>query len=91
MKLFFLGIFAYVGTEQGIANWMSQFLETYHGLSPTAEGADAVSRFWGLMSVGCVLGLGLLKLFDSGNVLKVFASLAILSACSGTWLGCASR
>ena len=32
--LFFLGIFAYVGMEQGIANWISEFLRTYHGLRP---------------------------------------------------------
>ncbi len=25
--LFFLGIFCYVGTEQGIANWISEFLQ----------------------------------------------------------------
>jgi len=28
--LFFLGIFAYVGAEQGIANWISGFLRTCH-------------------------------------------------------------
>ncbi|WP_164097084.1 sugar MFS transporter, partial [Serratia marcescens] len=41
--LFFIGIMAYVGTEQTLANWMSQFLSHYHGLSATAEGADAVA------------------------------------------------
>src|SRR5262249_5395549 len=51
VRLFFLGIVAYVGTEQSLANWMSQFLSTYHGLSPTVEGAHAVASFWGLMSV----------------------------------------
>ena len=39
VRWFFLGIVAYVGTEQSLANWMSQFLSTYHGLSPTVEGA----------------------------------------------------
>jgi MFS transporter, FHS family, L-fucose permease len=78
VRLFFLGIVAYVGTEQGLANWMSQFLSTYHGLSPTVEGAHAVAMFWGLMSVGCLLGLLLLRLFDSRTVLGVFSAAALL-------------
>ena len=81
VRLFFLGIVAYVGTEQSIANWMSQFLATYHGISPTVEGAAAVGRFWGLMAVGCVLGLLLLKVLDARVVLAIFAALAI--ACIG--------
>lgn len=75
--LFFIGIMAYVGTEQTLANWMSQFLSHYHGLSATAEGADAVAGFWGLMSLGCLLGLVLLKLLDSRVVLAGFTVLAI--------------
>jgi fucose permease len=77
VKLFFLGIVAYVGTEQTLADWMSQFLASYHHFSPTAEAADAVGRFWGLMSVGCVLGLLLLKLFDAQRVLAAFTVLAV--------------
>jgi FHS family L-fucose permease-like MFS transporter len=77
-RLFFLGIVAYVGTEQSLANWMSQFLSTYHGLSPTVEGARAVSWFWGLMSVGCLVGLLLLKLLDARVVLTSFSTLAIV-------------
>ena len=50
VRLFFLGIIAYVGTEQSLANWMSQFLSTYHHFEPTQEGAHAVGSFWGLMS-----------------------------------------
>ena len=73
VRLFFLGIVAYVGTEQSLANWMSQFLSTYHGLSPTVEGAHAVAMFWGLMSVGCLLGLLLLRLLDSRVVLAMFS------------------
>jgi MFS transporter, FHS family, L-fucose permease len=30
VMLFFLGIFAYVGMEQGIANGISEFLRSYH-------------------------------------------------------------
>lgn len=76
--LYFLGIFAYVGTEQGVANWISQFLVTYHKYDPQTVGASKVSLFWGLMTVGGVLGLVLLKLFDSRKVLVGFAVAAIV-------------
>jgi len=78
VQLFFLGIIAYVGTEQSLANWMSQFLSTYHHFSPTQQGAHAVGLFWGLMSIGCLLGLALLKLFDSKAVLAGFTVLAVV-------------
>ena len=77
--LFFLGTFTYVGTEQGIANWMSKFLQLYHGLSPETAGAQAVAWFWGLMTAGCLLGLVLLKLFDSRKVLQLFVAGAVIS------------
>jgi FHS family L-fucose permease-like MFS transporter len=76
--LFFLGIFCYVGTEQGIANWISEFLRTYHGLTPEIEGARAVGLFWGLMTIGCVLGLFLLKIMDSKIVLRIFTITALV-------------
>ena len=76
--LFFLGIFAYVGLEQGIANWISEFLRTYHGYKPETEGATSVGLFWGMMTVGCVLGLVLLKIIDSKIVLRIFVSAAFL-------------
>ena len=76
--LYFFGIMAYVGTEQGVANWISQFLYIYHKLDPQTVGARAVSWFWGLMTVGCLLGLVLLKLVDSRKVLISFALVAIL-------------
>jgi fucose permease len=79
VRLFFLGIIAYVGTEQSLANWMSQFLSTYHHFEPTKEGANAVGSFWGLMSIGCVLGLVLLKLLDAKVVLAAFTLLAFVS------------
>ena len=75
--LYFFGIFAYVGSEQGIANWISEFLRSYHGFDPTTTGASAVSWFWGLMTAGCFLGMGLLKLYDSRIVLRGFAAAAI--------------
>lgn len=77
--LYFMGIFAYVGTEQGIANWASKFLQTYHGVDPATQGADVISYFWGLLTVGCLLGLLLLKLIDSRKVLLIFTSGAIIS------------
>jgi FHS family L-fucose permease-like MFS transporter len=76
--LFFLGIFAYVGTEQGIANWISEFLRSYHGFKPEVEGASTVGLFWGMMTVGCVLGLVLLKVIDSKIVLRIFACTALV-------------
>jgi FHS family L-fucose permease-like MFS transporter len=79
VRLFFLGIIAYVGTEQSLANWMSQFLSTYHHFDPITEGAHAVGLFWGLMSIGCVLGLVLLKLLDAKVVLAAFTLLAFVS------------
>jgi FHS family L-fucose permease-like MFS transporter len=83
--LFFLGIFCYVGTEQGISYWMSKFLKVYHGFNPDTAGADAVSYFWGLMTVGGMLGLVLLKLFDSKLVLRWFTVLAIVALSFGLW------
>jgi len=77
--LFFFGIFAYVGTEQGIANWTSKFLLTYHGVDPASRGADVISYFWGLLTVGCLLGLLLLKLIDSRKVLLAFTTGAIIT------------
>ena len=67
--LFFASTFFYVGAEQGTADWMSQFLKTYHQFDPETVGAQAVSWFWGLMTAGCVIGVVLLKIFDSRKVL----------------------
>lgn len=77
--LYFLGIIAYVGTEQGLANWMSLFLNMYHGVSPEGAGATTVAWFWGLMSVGCLLGLVIVKLIDSKLMLRAFSLVAILN------------
>jgi FHS family L-fucose permease-like MFS transporter len=76
--LFFLAIFAYVGTEQGVSYWMSQFLSDYHGYDYETTGSDAVGYFWGLMTVGGILGLILLKIFDSKKVLRWFTIVAII-------------
>jgi FHS family L-fucose permease-like MFS transporter len=73
--LYFAAMFAYVGCEQGTADWMSSFLHQYHGLDPHTTGASAVSWFWGLLTAGCMVGMLLLKIFDSRRVL--------LGACVG--------
>ena len=77
--LFFAGIFAYVGLEQGIANWISEFLNAYHGYDPQTVGARTVSWFWGLMTIGGVAGVVLLKLLESKVVLALFTAAAILA------------
>jgi fucose permease len=75
--LYFIGIFCYVGTEQGIGNWISQFLFEYHQQDPQTIGADTVGYFWAMLTFGCVLGLLLLKIMDSRKVLIV-ASIATM-------------
>jgi fucose permease len=83
---FFLSVFAYVGSEQGTADWISKFLSVYHGVDPHTTGATAVSWFWGLLTVGCFIGMGLLKLFDSRKVLigtSVGALLCVTAALFG--------
>ncbi|MFT4832757.1 MAG: fucose permease [Psychroserpens sp.] len=76
--LYFLGIFCYVGAEQGVGNWISQFLYQYHGLNPQTIGADTVSYFWAMLTVGCLLGLLLLKFMDSRKILIIATSITIL-------------
>jgi fucose permease len=85
--LFFFGIFCYVGTEQGISYWMAKFLHIYHGFDADTVGANAVSYFWGLMTVGGMLGLILLKLFDSKVVLRWFTILGIVCLIVGLTAG----
>ena len=84
--MFFFGIVCYVGTEQGIATWMSEFLQTYHGVDPQTIGAALVGRFWGLMSIGCIVGLGLLRIMDSRVLLRlacVAAAICVFAALFG--------
>jgi fucose permease len=80
--LYFGCVFAYVGSEQGTADWISRFLSQYHGFDPHTTGASAVSWFWGLMTAGCFAGMILLKAFDSRRVLLGFSigALAALTA-----------
>ncbi|MGO8786674.1 MAG: MFS transporter [Terriglobia bacterium] len=92
--LFFVSIFMYVGSEQGTADWISQFLAQYHGYDPHTTGATAVAWFWGLLTAGCALGMLLLKLLDSRKVLLGFslgalASLSVALFGNGTAAGVA--
>ncbi len=85
--LFFLGIVCYVGLEQGVAVWISRFLETTHGVDPARGGHGAVAGFWGLMAAGCAAGLVLLKLFDAKAILVAFglgAAVTLLAALFGS-------
>lgn len=87
--LYFFAIFAYVGCEQGSANWISQFLSQYHHLDPHNAGASAVAWFWGLMTAGCLVGVLLLKIFDSRRIL-IGASTGALFSLSFALFGPAS-
>ncbi len=70
--IYFFGIFAYVGTEQGVSVWISKFLETYFNADPDTVGANSTALFWGMQCVGGILGLILLKLFDVRLILATF-------------------
>ena len=87
--MFFFCVFAYVGSEQGTADWTSKFLSLYHGYDPHTTGATAVSWFWGLLTIGCFIGMGLLKLFDSRKVL-IGTSICALLCLSAALFGPAS-
>ncbi len=75
---FFIAMICYVGTEQGLNNNISEFLKTYHAYDPKTTGAQALSHFWGLMLVGGIVGLLLLKIVDSRKVLIGFTIAALV-------------
>ena len=88
--LYFVGIFFYVGTEQGINTWTSQFLYTYHNINPKIEGAKIISNFWGNMAIGTLIGLILIKTIDSKILLVFFSLLSMVLLSLGlfgkTWI-----
>ena len=66
--LYFFGIFAYVGVEQGINNWSSEFLNQYHNLDPNVVGVQVISSYWGNLTIGTVVSLFLISFkSSSGN------------------------
>jgi len=77
--MYFLAMFAYTGCEQGTADWISNFLYKYHGFDPHTTGTSAVSWFWGLLTAGCLIGMLLLKFFDSRKVLIAAGAGALLT------------
>ena len=87
--LYFVAMFAYVGCEQGTADWISSFLRQYHGFDPHTTGAAAVSWFWGLLTAGCLVGMLLLKIFDSRRLL-IGACVGALFALTAALFGPAS-
>jgi fucose permease len=48
-------------------------------LRPEVEGAAAVGWFWGMLTIGCLLGMPLLKFIDSKLVLRIFVILALIT------------
>ena len=83
---YFFGIFSYVGVEQGINNWSSQFLYQYHSLDPEVEGVDVISAFWGNLTIGTIISLFLVKLIDEKKLLNIYAlssSIIVLLAIHG--------
>jgi fucose permease len=84
--VFFFGIFCYVGVEQGINNWSSQFLYQYHGQDPNQVGVEVISGFWGNLTLGTLVSLILIKILDGKILLKFYAlssSVLILIALFG--------
>ena len=77
--IYFFGIFAYVGMEQGISVWISKFLQDYHGYNANTVGAHTVAYFWALQAVGSLLGIILLKLYDVKKILKCFLILQLIA------------
>jgi len=76
--IFFFAIFAYVGTEQGVAIKIKDFLMEYHQLN-AEEGDSVIFWYWMLLTLGCILGIVLVKLFDCRVLLRYFVFAAILS------------
>ena len=83
---YFFGIFCYVGVEQGINNWSSEFLYQYHSLNPEVIGVEVISSFWGNLTIGTVVSLLLIKIIDEKKLLNIYAlssSLLVLLAIYG--------
>jgi fucose permease len=75
--VYFIGIFAYVGTEQGVVVWISKFLNTYYQANPDTVGAQISALFWAGQALGCLLGLLLIKLMDQRILLGIFILLGM--------------
>jgi len=80
--IYFFAIFAYVGTEQGVTLRLKEFLMQNHQYS-AINAEECISNFWAFLSVGCLIGLVLVKLFPGKSLLKSFVILAIISLSFG--------
>jgi FHS family L-fucose permease-like MFS transporter len=69
---YFISLFCYAACEQGVSNWLTQFLNNYHGIDPQNLGSQILSWYWLLMAAGCIAGMALLKYFDSARILLSF-------------------
>ena len=83
--LYFFAMFFYIGTEQSIVNWVSEYFYVYYHQNSQTVGVTIVSFYWGAMTVGGVFGLLLVKIFDSRKVFIVFNVLAICSYIFALW------
>jgi FHS family L-fucose permease-like MFS transporter len=57
------------GLRTGDRRLNLEFSVPYRGFDTHTTGATAVSWFWGLLAAGCLIGLLLLRIFDSRRVL----------------------
>lgn len=76
--LYWCGVFAYLGVEQGVSVWISPFLLIYCAADPITIGAHISAFFWGGQALGCLVGLFLLKILDQRIVLVVHVAMALL-------------
>lgn len=79
--LFFCALFSYAACEQGISNWITQFLSSYHAVDPQATGSLVLSGYWFLLSVGCVAGMLLLRYLRAVSIVLFFALAALACFC----------
>jgi len=56
----------------GVMSIPSGFLSETQGFDFETTGANAVANYWGLMTIGGILGLVLLKFLDSKVILRYF-------------------
>ena len=84
--VYFFAIFAYVGTEQGVTLRLKECLRENHNYT-AVSAEDCISYFWLLLSGGCLIGLGLVKLFPGKELLRAFAVLAIICLSFGLFGG----
>ena len=77
--IYFIAMFLYIGTEQTISDWVSQYFYVYFNKNPQIVGVKIVSFFWGSMTLGGIIGLVLVKYVESKKVLILFTSIAIIT------------